>query len=100
MDNDLKTILACLVLMFLVFFIFVLGAGHDGTTITNANDEANYQYFIQSENMTNEEKYDLAHSICNCTFNNETFMDSLWFGRLHRTNIKFLTNDCINDLIY
>jgi len=51
---------------------------HDENILEHYNNEAKMQYFIQSDNLTNQEQYNLALSICNETFSNESLFDKLY----------------------
>ena len=55
---------------------------HDVKILEPLHNEAKIQYFIESDNLTNLQKHDLAKSICNNTFSNESLYKKLWGTRL------------------
>jgi len=89
----------------LMWFIGTLGSFiHDENVLESHHKDAKLQYFINSENLTNREKYNLAQSICNETFSNQSiYDDKLWATKIPFWGVeghkKHEINRCEHELL-
>lgn len=85
MDDFGKNISMIMILMILAI-IWTVGCFtmivHDENILGYHHREAETLYFIQSDNLTNQEKYDFAKSICSDTFSNQSLYDELWLPKI------------------
>ena len=79
-------LLAILAVVYVVSVSFIIS--HDESILESHRSDAKIKYFIQSDNLTNQGKYDFAKSICNETFSNNSLYEKLWGTRLPFRDIE------------
>lgn len=86
MDNFDKNIAMVVFLGFVVLLYFLSISyliSHDENILELHRNDAKLQYFMESDNLTNQGKYNLVQSICNKTFSNESiYYNEMWSPRL------------------
>lgn len=91
MDDFDKNITA-IIFLAIIAVVYVVSVSylisHDEGILKSCRNDAKLQYFIESNNLTNQGKYDLAKSICNETFSNESLYDKLWCPKMPFWNIE------------
>ena len=80
--NDTDTILILMVIALLWCAGWFGLIVHDERILQPARTEAQMQYFIESDNLTNQGKYDTALSICNETFSNISLYEKIWATKI------------------
>lgn len=106
MDDFGKNI-SMIMFLAIILILFTLSSVvvfmHDADILESHHENAKFQYFIESSDLTNQENYDLVKSICNETFSNQSIYDELYATKIPFWNVQehmeFEINKCERNCI-